>query len=225
MNLRHALLAGVPVLILAAARVGAPPEAALPSARKPLRSVLAELPGRNVGQFGRPGEPLNLLFIGSGERIRRALERAGWAELDTSVRVSFFQGLADLAEGRGLRRFPPMMKNSLAGRVQDLNFAIPVRSIFSRHHFRLWRLPYVDEKGRPLWWGSGSFDAAVRWRDLSHLPAPDTTQERDFIALTLENAGARLSWVSLPQIPLFGENDRGLPFVTDGRLLLAEFTP
>lgn len=188
-----------------------------------LESILDRLPARNEGRFGRPGDPVNLLFVGSRKAVESGLARAGWLQLDPNPARALVEGLRDLLSGRGFDRLPPMNRYRLFGRLQDLNFAIPVNSPHSRHHFRLWRLPFTDPEGRELWWGSANFDLTIRWWDLSHRPDPDTVLERDFIAGTLRAVGIPASLAYLPHVPHRGKNDKGYAFVTDGRVLVAHF--
>ena len=176
------------------------------------------LPARNEGRFGLPGDPLNLVFVGTPAAVRAALTAAGWTEVPTTVRGSVAAGLAELLDGRTLAAFPPMNDYRLLGRRQDMNWAIPVRPLAERHHFRLWRTGLrVGE--RSLWWGSGNYDMAIRWRDFSHVPDPDADRERDEILRRLK--GSRFvesaALVPAPQIPREGFNDKGYPFRTDGR--------
>lgn len=212
----------VVVLGFASIWQGAPPRAAAPTERRSLARVLAGLPARNAGRGGKPGDPVNLLLVGSRASIEDAFEAAGWSQVDTRNQVSFFQGLADLATEGRFKRFPPMHAYYLDGRPQELNFAIVTSSIFSRHHFRLWRLPYLDPGGRPMWWGTGDYDVALRWSDLSHVTDPDMGRERDYIGRSLAGRAGWLALIPLAQIPRSGEDDKGYPFRTDGRVLLAE---
>jgi len=189
----------------------------------PLEAILRKLPPRNQGRFSRPGDPLNLVFVGPEASLIQTLESAGWTRIPISIAASTLGGIGELLTGRPLARFPPMNDYLLLGRVQDFNWAIPTRAIYSRHHFRLWRTPYVDLKGRQVWWGTGNYDMDVRWWDLSHIPDPSMDLEREYIASTLKDR-ARLSRIPLPQIPRSGVNDRGYPFTSDGRALLVELT-
>jgi len=200
------------------------PSPAPPSERGslPLARLLPRLPARNVGRFERPGDPLNLVFVGSREQVVGALEGSGWTRIPVGIPAALRAALGELARGRFPRTFPPMNVYRLEGRAQDLNWSRPITRIGQRHHFRLWRSGFADERGREVWWGSGNRDIAVRWRDLSHVPDPDADAERDYILRSLasspalESAGLK----SLSQIPREGFNDKGYPFATDGRALV-----
>ncbi|MBI2069193.1 MAG: LssY C-terminal domain-containing protein [Elusimicrobia bacterium] len=184
--------------------------------------LLPTLPARNTGRLGRVGNAWNMAFIGSEEQIIGALEEAGWTRLALSIPQSIREGLAQIVRWERLTKFPPMNLYKLNGRIQDHNWAQVITPIAKRHHFRLWKLPHIDQKQRYLWWGHGDFDLSVRWHDLSHVPDPDMNMERDHIAGTLK--GSRwvesLEWRPMAHIPNKGKNDKGYPFFNDGRILL-----
>lgn len=206
-----------------------PSSAPLPSPLPPapLAAILPKLPARNVGRFDKPGDPMNLLLIGTEEQVRSALLEAGWTSIPVRIPASFRSGLGELLRGRMFRSFPPMNLYRLGGRVQDQNWSMPITAIARRHHFRLWRSPFRDEAGREVWWGSGNLDLKVRWRDLSHTPDPDADRERDFIGSTLEGSPwvASKTLMAAPQIPREGANDKGYPFHNDGRVLVVALKP
>ncbi|MBI4424071.1 MAG: LssY C-terminal domain-containing protein, partial [Elusimicrobia bacterium] len=187
-----------------------------------LARLIGQLPARNVGRFGKEGDPLNLVLVGTEEQVIAALGAAGWTRVPVRIPASFRAGLAEVLAGGPPRACPPMNLYQLEGRAQDLNWSKPITPIAKRHHFRLWRSSWRDERGRQVWWGSGNLDLDVRWRDLSHVPDPDMDAERDFIARSLAGSphveSIRLE--RAPQVPLAGANDKGYAFRTDGRALV-----
>lgn len=221
------LVLALPVLYLALSL-----DRVLPTAESPrkiasaasLEAALAGLPGRNAGRFGREGDALNVVFVGDEAAVRSALKGAGWTEVPGTIRESLYRGALELLAGEPLAATPPMNEYWLAGRRQDMNWAIAVKPIEARHHFRLWDTGVRDPAGRPVWWGSGDYDLSVRWRDLSHVPDPDMDKERDYIAASVATSPrlARASLVALPSIPRSGANDKGYPFRTDGRAAVIE---
>ena len=208
-------------LLLSADRLGTEPYPAMPRPVADWSQAAPLLPGRNAGRFGSPGDPLNLVFVGTPAAVRAALADAGWTEVPASVRGSLAAGVEEWLDGKPLASFPPMNDYRLHGRRQDMNWAIPIRPLAERHHFRLWRTPlYVGE--RSFWWGSANYDLSIRWRDVSHVPDPDADRERDEVVRRLANSRflESLSLQPLPQIPREGVNDKGYPFRTDGRAAL-----
>lgn len=221
--------AAVPlVFLLLSLDAAAPRPPALPPAVVPDGAAAAALlPGRNEGRFGRPGDPLGLVFVGEAEQVRAALTEAGWTEVPFAVRASVAAGLQEWLEGRPVAAFPPMNEYRLSGRVQDMNWALPTRFLVSRHHFRLWASGYRDAYGRTVWWGSANEDLAVRWRDFSHIPDPDADKEREFVAATLAGSPRveRVLRAELPAVPRAGANDKGYRFFTDGRAAVIVLAP
>lgn len=189
-----------------------------------LQAVLRALPARSRGRFGKPGDALNVLFLGSEGQVRAALSQAGWSAVPLTISESVRRGALQLWHGEKLTSFPPMQGYRVMGRTQDMNWAQVIVPMETRHHFRLWRTGVVDARGRELWWGSGDFDLSIRWWDLSHRPSPDTDLERDFLEKTLAGSPLveRASLVALPQIPRAYVNDNRYRFHDDGQALLVE---
>ena len=195
-----------------------------PTRVESVRHALDRIAGRNQGRLGRPGNALNLVFVGSESSVRGAMISAGWTEVPRTIRESVAAGLSELMTGRTLAAAPPMNDYWLDGRRQDMNWALPTKPIIARHHFRLWDTGLRDPAGRALWWGSGDYDFAVRWHDLSHVPDPDMNAERDYIAAALKSVGAarRVTYEALAQIPRAYANDKGYAFRNDGRVAVIE---
>jgi hypothetical protein len=197
--------------------------AAASELRLEVEQALRLLPGYNVGEEGRPGNALNFVVVGGERELLSALTVAGWTRVPRSGLTCMTEGFCELAQGRWPSAFPPMHPYTLFGRVQDHNFSIESGFPYSRHHFRLWKSPFSDKTGKPIWWGSADFDVDIHWIDLSHVTDPDIDRERDFIASTLKGLAKQLRWIALPQVPLAGADDRGHAYRGDGKVLLATF--
>lgn len=221
------LVLALPVLFLALSLdrvLPEPPEPAAPVRTVALDEAVAGLPGMNTGRFGRPGNPLNLVFVGTEASLREALTAAGWTELPATIRASIAGGAAELLTGRTVASTPPMNEYWLGGRRQGMNWAIATKFLSARHHFRVWDTGLRDPRGRPIWWGAGDYDLSIRWRDLSHVRDPDIDAERDYIAASLKDSPRleRSALVAVPSIPRSGANDKGYEFHTDGRAAVIE---
>lgn len=223
--MKRLLLALPPLLLLLSLdRLG--PTPGIPPAPAFVRDwneAAPSLPGVNEGRGGWPGDPLNLVFVASPDALRRTLTQAGWTEVPRTLRGSLAACLSELLAGRRPASFPPMNDYALRGRRQDMNWAIPVRGIGERHHFRLWCTGQLDARGRCYWWGTGNYDRSIRRLDLSRRPDPDMDRERDFVLDSLGSSPLveiRLL-APLPQIPAEGVNDKGYAYRTDGRVGVA----
>ncbi len=217
------LVLALPVVFLALSLDRVSPERTDPPAEGIAATWLSaaeSMPGLNEGRFGRPGDPFNVSFLATPQALRAALTDAGWTEVPTSVRGSLFEGAREFFAGKPVASFPPMNDYRLRGRLQTMNWAMPVRFLQERHHFRVWRLGMTDGSGRSYWWGAANYDLRVRWRDLSHVPDPDADKERDFLASTMVRS-PRLRGVYIlpvPQVPRRTFNDKGYEYRTDGRV-------
>lgn len=191
-----------------------------------LQEALEALPARNHGRYGKEGNALNMLFLGSEEDVRGALEHAGWTSIPLTISACVSEGLGEWWRGETVSSFPPMQGYRLMGRYQDLNWA-QVVSWQARHHFRMWRTGIRDKKGRELWWASGDYDEKLRLWDLSHVPNPDLNLERQWLQDSLAGSPyvEKLTLVPLKQIPRSYRNDNRYPFTSDGRALLVELKP
>lgn len=167
------------------------------------------LPAVDEGRGGKPGDPLNIVFVATPQTLRRALTEAGWTEVPRTVRGSLAAGLSEILAGRRLASFPPLSDYRLRGRRQDMNWALPAEPLARRRRFRLWWTGMFDRNGRGYWWGSGS-----RGSD------PDRDRERDFVLRTLSASPLleTAALMPLPSIPLEGVNDRRRAYRTDGRV-------
>lgn len=172
---------------------------------------------------GHPGDPLNLALIGSDAEVVRAMTAAGWYPADpitfaSSVRIavdSVFRRPDDNA---------PVSNLYLFGRKQDLAYEQPVGdSPRQRHHVRFWRWDQLED-GRPVWFGSATFDERVGLShttgQVTHHIGPDVDAERDGIMNEIEKAGwaQQLSFVDGFHHQLEGRNGGGDLWRTDGRL-------
>jgi hypothetical protein len=207
-------------LLIQLDRAAAPPPP--PFLTEDLPAVVRALPPRDEGRFGRAGDTLNIIFVGSPQTVSAALSAAGWTAIPRGCADSFFAGLREVWLGWPLKSFPPMQAYRVMSRVQDMNWAIALSPMSARHHFRLWRTGIRDAKGRELWWGSGNLDLSLRLHDLSHVPDPDMSIERAKILETLKGSplveSAEL--LPVPQVPRSGANDNRYRFVHDGRALV-----
>lgn len=221
------LVLALPVLFLALSLDRVVPEAPQPPLAVravALDEAVAGLPVMNKGRFGRPGNPLNVVFVGAEPSLREALAKAGWTEVPGTIRASLAAGFVELLAAKPLSSTPPMNEYRLGGRRQDMNWAIATKPLTARHHFRVWDTGLRDPRGRAIWWGAGDYDLSIRWHDLSHVRDPDLDAERDFIAASLKDSPRleRAALVALPAIPREGANDKGYQFRTDGRAAVIE---
>jgi hypothetical protein len=178
-----------------------------------------------------PGDPLNIALVGSEEEVDAAMLAAGWLPADPITLRSSLR----IAAGTVLRRSydtAPVSNLFVWGRKQDLAFQQPVgNDPRQRHHVRFWKSEKVDENGRPLWAGAGTFDTTVGFShttgQITHHIDADVDAERDKLLGDLQHAGviANVDWLDGFHEKLEGRNGGGDPWHTDGRVPVAYLVP
>jgi hypothetical protein len=190
-----------------------------------LEEMAARLPQRVTSKDGKPGDMINFLLIGTRENVQAALKEAGWVPVDRNVEDAITHALNDVLAHRAYEHMP-MSQLFLFGRPQDFGYAqgIPLKIMQTRDHFRLWEAPWLSKDGQPVWVGAGTHDLDFE-RDsggqLTHAIDPHVDQEREYIAQSLEEAGAvKQKEYLTPKDPLReGLTATGDRFVSDGRVL------
>jgi hypothetical protein len=192
---------------------------------EPVERLLADAPQRAAGKDGKPGDPLNLVFIGNAEQIRQTFEQAGWAEAEKLTGKSFFETVRAVMANKGYGS-APVSQLYLYGRPEDLAFQKMLNTFAKRHHLRVWRSPTTTAEGREIWLGAATHDVGwdIRPGVVSHAIDPELDKEREKVGADLAATG-RVSAervVTRPGPLSEGLTATGAPWKTDGRLLVIE---
>jgi hypothetical protein len=195
---------------------------------------------------GLPGDPINLLLVGTLEQLRAAFASSGWSEADR---------LGVASSWRMTRAFvlnspypnAPFSTLYLFGRGQDIGFQKCIdNSPRKRHHIRFWALSPARAEAtlgtasfwlntdRParnahvLWVGAGTKDTGLSLTRLTfqitHATDSDTNVERDYIIAELQKnrvIGDVNSYRSGQRLPSQHVNH----YVTDGEVTVASLAP
>jgi hypothetical protein len=169
------------------------------------------VPSYTLTGDGLPGDPVNVVLIGTHRQLRCAFEAAGWSEADPLTLKSSW---------RMVRAFvlkspyptAPFSTLYLFGRKQDMGFQKAIDdSPRKRHHIRFWALslshqadlgeasfwrsatlPPADAPA--LWVGAGTRDTGLSFTRLTfqitHSTDADTNAERDYIVAELHGCRA-----------------------------------
>jgi len=171
---------------------------------------------------GIPGDPLNLLVIGSETELVSSLLASGWFPADpitlaTSIRI------AESSVFHRPYKDAPISNLYLFGRKEDLGFEKPVgKDPRERHHVRFWRVePKQDE---PLaWFVAATFDHSIGFShttgQVTHHIAPEVDKERDLLmADLLKTQPQGSSSYEAGFQANSGKNGGGDPWQSDGKL-------
>jgi hypothetical protein len=165
------------------------------------------VPRYTVTGDGLPGDPVNLVLVGTSQQLHAAFANAGWSVADRL-------GLA--SSWRMVRAFvfnspyptAPFSTLYLFGRGQDIGFQKAIdNSPRKRHHIRFWALDIAlaeatwgtarfwlntdrpADNAHVLWVGAGTKDTGFSLTQLTfqitHATDSDTNAERDFIIAEL----------------------------------------
>ena len=200
------------------------------------------VPSYTITGDGLPGDPVNVVLVGTLQQLRGAFTSLGWAEADR----------LGLASSWGMVRafvlntpYPtaPFSTLYLFGRGQDIGFQKAIdNSPRKRHHIRFWALgqTYAEaswgtadfwlnterpsDNERVLWIGAGTRDTGLSVTRLSfqitHATDLDTNAERDFIVGELRKNRS----IEAAKVYEAGENlltERVNRYITDGKITLA----
>jgi len=171
-----------------------------------------------------PGDPLNVMLIGTGPQLESLMTAAGWYKASALGIESDLRIAADTVLSRP-DDDAPVSSLYLYGRKQDFAFEQPVGdNPRHRHHVRLWKTGDLSDDGRPKWIGSAVYDAHVGLSrttgQITHVTAPDVDNERDYLFECLEKTG-QLASRSIEHgfhQRLSGRNGGGDLWRTDGNL-------
>lgn len=200
------------------------------------------VPRYTITGDGLPGDPVNLVLIGTLQQLHAAFATAGWSEADRL-------GLA--SSWRMVRAFvmnapyptAPFSTLYLFGRGQDIGFQKAIDdSPRKRHHIRFWALSLAraeatlgtgkfwlntdrpPDHARVFWVGAGTRDTGFSLTQLTfqvtHATDSDTNAERDFIVSELSKnrvIGEVTQYRSGQKTP----NEPVNHYVTDGEMALA----
>ena len=199
------------------------------------------VPSYTITGDGLPGDPVNLVLVGTMAQLEAAFAKAGWSQADRLNLASSWR-MARAFVFNSPYPTAPFSTLYLFGRGQDIGFQKAIDdSPRKRHHVRFWAKRLAREAalgqadfwrsaGRPpsdarvLWIGAGTKDTGFSFTrltfQLTHATDPDTNVERDFIIAEL--VGKTLvedvkSYRAGQQLPAAQVNH----YVTDGEVTTA----
>jgi hypothetical protein len=195
---------------------------------------------------GLPGDPVNLVLIGTRQQLRDAFTIAGWSEADRLGLTSSWRMVRAFVFNSPYAT-APFSTLYLFGRCQDIGFQKAIdNSPRKRHHIRFWASSLkraeatVGTAGfwlntdrpahheRVLWIGAGTKDTGLSLTKLTlqitHATDSDTNAERDFIIAELTKNSVITdvnSYRSGQRLPTQRVNH----YVTDGEVTVASLVP
>lgn len=177
---------------------------------------------------GAPGDPINVIVVGSQAQITRAFLKAGWLIPDpitaqTSARIA--------AASLSHQRYPtaPVSNLFAFGHAQDLAFEKPTNDVQYRGHVRLWNTGELID-GQEVWVGQASYDSGIELSATNELPthhiAPAVDIERDTVGADLSKTGITTGEQAAAYTApvLYARNGGGDAYENDGDALVINLT-
>ena len=204
------------------------------------------LPRFTITGDGLPGDPVNLVLIGTRQQLRDAFAIAGWSEADRLGLTSSWRMVRAFVFNSPYAT-APFSTLYLFGRGQDIGFQEAIdNSPRQRHHIRFWALSFAraeetlgtagfwlntdrpSEDAEVFWVGAGTRDTGFSLTKLTfqitHATDADTNIERDYIIAELQKNRVIVdvnSYRSGQRLP----TERVNHYVTDGQVTVASLAP
>jgi hypothetical protein len=195
---------------------------------------------------GLPGDPINLVLIGTRQQLCAAFAAAGWSEADRLCLTSSWRMVRAFVF-KSPYATAPFSTLYLFGRGQDIGFQKAIdNSPRKRHHIRFWASSLTRAEAtvgtagfwlntdrplhheRVLWVGAGTKDTGLSLTKLTfqitHATDADTNAERDYIIAELTNNRVIVdvnSYKSGQHLP----TERINHYTTDGEVTVASLAP
>lgn len=216
-----------------------------------IRVGLKILQRRRVPRFtitgdGLPGDPVNLVLIGTRQQLQAAFATAGWSEADRLCLTSSWHMVRAFVFNSPYAT-APFSTLYLFGRGQDLGFQKAIdNSPRKRHHIRFWASSLTGAEAtvgtagfwlntdrpahheRVLWVGAGTKDTGLSLTKLTfqitHATDSDTNAERDYIIAELTQNRVVVdvnTYRSGQRLP----TERVNHYITDGEVTVASLAP
>jgi hypothetical protein len=193
--------------------------------RASLQSLLTDAPQRAVSKDNKPGDPLNLVFVGSAQDIEQAFQGAGWSAAQTKDSTSIADTVRAVINDEGYGA-APVSNLFLFGRKEDFAFEKMLNTFNKRHHLRLWQASVRAPDGRPIWLGAATHDTGIDIHPgvVSHATDPDLDDERSQVEADLVASGdvRAIQLMSRPNPLTSGVTATGGAWHTDGNLLAVD---
>ncbi len=188
-------------------------------------AFIDRIPRRVNDADGNPGDTTNFLIIGSEDKMKQALQAAGWVLVDKDSRGAVLHAILGSLSKQAYTQLP-MSELMLFDRVQDYGYAHaePFTVVAQRHHFRLWKSEYTLA-GKTVFVGAGTHDIGIekdqRNGKLTHKIDPQVDMERDYIGQSLDATGfvAKMDYYTPSEPVRSTRTATGGAISSDGRVL------
>ena len=190
-----------------------------------LANLLSDSPKCAQSKDSKPGDPINLVFVGTAQEIEQAFRQAAWTEPKKKNERSIWKTTEAVINNDGYNE-APVSDLYLFDRKQDLAFEKTLNTFNKRHHLRLWQTSATAPDGRPIWLAAATHDIGIDVHPgvISHATDPNLDDERAQVGSDLFLGGAvqAAGFISPPEPLSNGMTATGGMWQTDGRLYIID---
>jgi hypothetical protein len=161
-----------------------------------------------------PSDLVNILLLGSHDRIDRAFRAAGWAGEQRHSVLALYRMFHSAVQRTGYG-MAPMTRLTLNGMTQDASYQKSLDTFSKRHHIRLWK-----QHGSDAWLGAATEDVTyvVRRMHVTHATDPEIDNERAKVVNDLWFTGCVEAGSLIARDSLKTTDKEGISAATDGSL-------
>jgi len=186
--------------------------------------LFEKLPKISESITSLPAEPINIIIVGSQEKIHQAFTQSGWYLLDQPSISAYTKIIASFL----FKKFYPQTPGLpvfWATQPNKIGYGKPVDQTFTgaRQHIHLWGTDFVDSNGNLIWVGTAHFDEEIQKKLGIVMPFHSTElkvdTERERIKAELEAKGfiQKSEKVDLTGLMYGSKKGSGNSFLTDGQ--------
>jgi undecaprenyl-diphosphatase len=171
-----------------------------------------------------PAEPINIIIVGSQEKINQAFTQSGWYFLDGPGFNSYTKIITSIIFKQAYPQTPglPVFWDT---KTSDFAYGKPTspNSISSREHIHFWQTDFITNDNQNIFVGTAHFDQAIQKKFGLIMPFHTTElkvdNERERIKTELESTNLiqKIEKVDLTGLMYGSKKGSGNSFLTDGQ--------
>ena len=177
---------------------------------------------RTTTRYGKEADVVNILFVGSQEKLTTAFAAAGWLPAERNRPRAFFKQLVAFLN---YSNYPtmPITHQLLNGQPQDLTWQKSFNSYGKREHVRLWSQA-SDILGQPAWLSAYTRETSaafsIKYHNFIHRIDRNLDEGVNMLVrdLSLTGCVASVQQLPRPQLTQLLFNSTGDEMHTDGNL-------
>lgn len=188
------------------------------------RKLFEKLPKISESITALPAEPINIIIVGSQEKIHQAFTQSGWYLLDQPS-ISAYSKIITSFVFKKFYPQTPGLPVFWSTQPNKTGYGKPTNQTFTgaRQHIHLWETDFTDSDRNLIWVGTAHFDEEIQKKFGIVMPFHSTElkvdTERERIKSELETKGfiQKSEKIDLTGLMYGSKKGSGNSFLTDGQ--------